>query len=95
MTRNLDYRVEVLCPISDPDAQKMLQDILDQQWHDNVKARELDSEQINRMVPAGKSIKIRSQETIHRYLTTGKLPRYPKSVMRKPARRRRKTKKKS
>ncbi len=88
MTRNLDYRVEVLCPITDDDAQKMLQDILDQQWHDNVKARVLDAEQVNKRVPAGKTVKIRSQESIHRYLSTGKLPRYPKSAMRRPAKRR-------
>ena len=90
MTRNLDYRVEVLCPILDADAQRMLQDILDQQWHDNVKARVLDAEQSNKLVPSKpKAAKIRSQESIHRYLATGKLPRYPKSQMHKPARRRR------
>ena len=91
MTRNLDYRVEVLCPIFDADAQQMLQDILDQQWHDNTKARALDADQTNRIpAPAKKAAKIRSQETIHRYLATGKLPRYPKSTMRQPSKRRRK-----
>jgi polyphosphate kinase len=92
MTRNLDYRVEVLCPIRDPDAQKMLQDVLDQQWRDNVKARILDADQLNKRVPAGKTVKIRSQESIHRYLSTGKLPRYPKTTLRRPAKRRRKKK---
>ena len=29
MTRNIDYRVEVLCPILDPDAQNLIQNILD------------------------------------------------------------------
>jgi polyphosphate kinase len=91
MTRNLDYRVEVICPIFDEDAQKTIQDILDQQWHDNVRARVLDQDQINTYVRAKKNVtKIRSQESIHRYLSTGKLPRYPKSEMLKPARRRRK-----
>lgn len=91
MTRNLDFRVEVLCPILDADAQRMLQDILDQQWHDNVKARVLDAAQSNSFVPSKpKAAKIRSQESIHRYLATGKLPRYPKSRMHRPARRRRK-----
>jgi polyphosphate kinase len=92
MTRNLDYRVEVLCPVVDGDAQKLLQDVLDQQWHDNVKARILDAEQENKRVAVGKTVKIRSQESIHRYLTSGKLPRYPKSAMRLPAKRRRKRK---
>ena len=93
MTRNLDYRVEVLCPIFDEEAQKLIQDVLDQQWHDNVKARVIDQNQDNEYVQSKKKVaRIRSQETIHRYLTTGKLPRYPKSRMRVPARRRRKMK---
>jgi polyphosphate kinase len=91
MTRNLDYRVEVLCPIFDEDAQRIIQDTLDQQWHDNVRARVLDQSQVNRMVRTKKNTtRIRSQETIHRYLAIGKLPRYPKSRMNEPAKRRRK-----
>jgi len=94
MTRNLDFRVEVLTPIFDEDAQLLIQNILDQQWYDNVKARVLDSEQTNVFVkPRKKAARIRSQESIHRYLNTGKLPRYPKSKMREPAVRRRKKKK--
>jgi len=90
MTRNLDYRVEVLCPIFDEDAQRMIQDTLDQQWYDNVKARVLDQNQTNAYVHGRqKAARIRSQETIHRYLDSGKLPRYPKSRMNQPARRRR------
>ncbi|NQX87993.1 MAG: polyphosphate kinase 1 [Halioglobus sp.] len=89
MTRNLDYRVEVLCPIFDEDAQRLIQDMLDQQWHDNEKARILDQGQANGYVKRKKkATKIRSQFTIHRYLATGKLPRYPKSKMNQPARRR-------
>jgi len=91
MTRNLDYRVEVLCPIFDKEAQKTLQGMLDQQWHDNVKARILDQNQLNGYVPSKpKGAKIRSQESTHRFLETGKTPRYPKSDMTKPAKRRRK-----
>ena len=91
MTRNLDYRVEVLCPIFDEHAQRMIQDILDQQWQDNVKARVLDQNQVNQYVESRKRVAhIRSQESIHRYLSTGKLPRYPKSHMNAPTRRRRK-----
>jgi len=93
MTRNLDYRVEVLCPIFDEGAQKIIQDTLDQQWYDNVKARILDQNQTNKMFKSEKRVaRIRSQETIHRYLEEGKLPRYPKSRMNVPARRRRKLK---
>jgi polyphosphate kinase len=91
MTRNLDYRVEVMCPIFDADAQRMIQDILDQQWHDNIKSRILDQNQVNKYARGEKrGARLRSQETIHRYLETGKLPRYPKSRMNEPAKRRRK-----
>jgi len=92
MTRNLDFRVEVMCPIYDDEARKVLQDVLDQQWYDNVKARVLDAGQTNRMAPGRKSVKIRSQESIHRYLATGKLPRYPKSTVTTTAKRRRRKK---
>jgi polyphosphate kinase len=93
MTRNLDFRVEVLCPILDEDAKRMVQDILDQQWHDNVKARVLDPKQTNLYVPSKKnSPRVRSQESIHAYLETGKLPRYPKLQLAPPERRRRQTK---
>ncbi|PLW83203.1 polyphosphate kinase 1 [Kineobactrum sediminis] len=91
MTRNLDYRVEVLCPINDEAAKKTLQDILDQQWYDNVKARIIDQHQLNEFVPrSNKAAIVRSQESIHRYLSTGKLPRYPRSPLaaKKPQRRR-------
>lgn len=39
MTRNLDHRIEVACPIYDPALQKELSDIFDIQWRDNTKAR--------------------------------------------------------
>ncbi|MBL6692197.1 MAG: polyphosphate kinase 1 [Pseudomonadales bacterium] len=90
MTRNLDRRVEVLAPVKDPDAQRTLQDILDQQLNDNIKARVLDAGQTNQVAGKKKHIKIRSQETIHEYLATGKLPRYPKTPATKKAIRRKK-----
>lgn len=73
MTRNLDFRVEVTCPIYDPKLQERLQTIIDLQWHDNVKARALDSEQCNQL-RVRRGVAIRSQEAIHNYLTTGDLP---------------------
>jgi polyphosphate kinase len=39
MTRNLDGRVEVTCPIYDPEIKKELIDIFDLGWKGNVKAR--------------------------------------------------------
>jgi polyphosphate kinase len=90
MTRNLDYRVEVLCPILDSDAQQVIQSVLDLQWHDNVKARIIDQNQTNAYVEhRPRTTRIRSQESIHHYLSTGRLPRYPKSHMHAPTRRRR------
>jgi polyphosphate kinase len=82
MTRNLDYRVEVLVPIFDADAQRVLQDVLDMQWHDNQKARIIDPLQKNQFVARRKkAVALRSQEAIQRYLATGKRPRYPRSNM--------------
>ena len=90
MTRNIDYRVEVLCPIQERAVQQQLQDILDQQWHDNMKARVLNEAQDNEMVARAKTAPaLRSQETIHRYLQTGKKPRMPRTLMRQASRRRR------
>ena len=90
MTRNIDYRVEVLCPIKDPAVQQQLQDVLDQQWQDNVKARVLDSKQNNHLLPRAKATPVlQSQEMIHRYFATGKKPRMPRSLMRQASKRRR------
>jgi len=89
MTRNLDYRVEVLCPVRDPDARELIQTVLDIQWHDNVKARILDRRQSNKLVRRPrKTAAIRSQEAIHTFLATGRKPRLPRSNMSLPAQRR-------
>jgi len=91
MTRNIDHRVEVLCPVYDADAQRVIQDVLDQQWNDNVKARVIDRAQSNKMISSeAKSAAVRSQESIHRYFSTGRLPRIPRSDIRKPSVRRKK-----
>lgn len=89
MTRNLDFRVEVLCPVRDPDARELIQTVLDIQWHDNVKARILDRSQSNKLVKRPrKTAAIRSQEAIHTFLATGRKPRLPRSNMSLPAQRR-------
>src|SRR5690606_34917798 len=47
MTRNIENRVEVTCPIYDEDIKKELLDIFEISWNDNVKARILSSTQDN------------------------------------------------
>jgi polyphosphate kinase len=68
MTRNLDYRVEVTCPIYDPDIKSRLIDILEIQLSDNQKARIVDPQQTNNYVSRGNKRKLRSQEEIYKYL---------------------------
>ena len=74
MTRNLDFRVEVTAPIRDPALQERIQAILDIQWCDNVKARDVDATQGNHIRRNRIQAKIRSQEQIHQYLASGKIP---------------------
>ena len=79
MTRNIDFRVEVTCPIYSKPLQETLQAIIDLQWADNVKARIIDASQSNTFRPRKKSsAKVRSQLLTHKYLSTGKLPRMAK-----------------
>lgn len=47
MTRNLDYRVEITCPIYDSEIQKELIDTFEICWSDNVKARKITEKQDN------------------------------------------------
>ena len=74
MTRNVDHRVEVACPIYDHAAQQDILAIMDMQWNDNIKARRIDAEQVNEYVtpvsergqiPRRK--RLRSQLKIHEY----------------------------
>ncbi len=68
MTRNIDFRVEVTCPIYDGKAQELLDTIVETQWQDNVKARLLNAEMTNEKVRKGRK-KVRSQELLHQALT--------------------------
>ena len=68
MTRNIDSRVEVSCPIYDKDIKKELQDLYDICWQDNVKARIINQKQDNKY-RVNKKEKMRSQfETYNYYL---------------------------
>ena len=68
MTRNIENRVEVSCPIYDVDIKKELIDTFEICWSDNVKARILNSNQNNKYKSDNKP-KVRSQfETYNYYL---------------------------
>lgn len=67
MTRNIERRIEVTCPIWDPDLKKELRDIFKIQWRDNVKARVIAATGTNSMVKNSRE-RNRSQETIREYL---------------------------
>jgi polyphosphate kinase len=64
MERNLDFRVEISCPIYDKALQKLMDTIFKTQWQDNVKARIIDNHLSNKMRPSAKT-SIRSQEVLH------------------------------
>ncbi len=68
MGRNLDDRVEVICPLYDDACKRRLLDILDLQFKDTTKARIIDAEQSNTYVKRGNRRKIRSQEAIYEYI---------------------------
>ena len=48
MKRNLDFRVEVGCPIRDPILKREITDVFECYWRDHTKARILDPDQTNR-----------------------------------------------
>jgi polyphosphate kinase len=68
MTRNLDHRIEVTCPIYDKNIKCEMRKIFDIQWEDNVKARIFDAEQSNTFVKPGKNIINRSQVEVYKWL---------------------------
>jgi polyphosphate kinase len=67
MSRNLDRRVEIACPIYDKTVQREIRTLIDLQLKDNVKARVINSVQDNEYVPSDGSRKIRSQVEIYEY----------------------------
>jgi polyphosphate kinase len=67
MTRNLDHRIEVTCPIFDKSIKGEIRKIFEIQWEDNVKARIYDKNQSNTFVRSGKEIK-HSQIEVYNWL---------------------------
>jgi len=68
MSRNMDNRIEVGCPIYDDDLKQRIIDILEIQLQDTMKARVIDPEQSNKYVRRGNRKKRRSQVEIYDYL---------------------------
>lgn len=68
MTRNIDRRIEVGCPIYDPELKQRIKEILNIQFKDTTKARIIDKNQKNEYKPRGNRKKIRSQVEIYDYL---------------------------
>jgi polyphosphate kinase len=67
MTRNLDHRIEVTCPVFDKTLKNELKNIFNILWNDNVKARKLDFTLSNKFVKSGKK-EYRSQIEVYDYL---------------------------
>jgi polyphosphate kinase len=75
MTRNIEHRIEVTCPVFDKSIRNELKEIFEIQWSDNVKARKLDPALSNKFVKSDKKC-VRSQREVYDYLlkTSGKSP---------------------
>ncbi len=67
MGRNLDRRIEVACPIYSKELQKEIQDIIEIQKNDTVKARIIDKNQVNDYVSDKKDKGVRSQLALYNY----------------------------
>lgn len=67
MTRNIEHRIEVTCPVFDKSIRNEMKQIFEIQWSDNVKARKLDSSLSNKFVKPGKNV-VRSQIEVYNYL---------------------------
>jgi polyphosphate kinase len=67
MPRDLDYRIEVTCPVFDRGIRAVIKNIFEIQWNDNVKARIFDEVQSNTHVINGNKTN-QSQVEIYNYL---------------------------
>ena len=67
MTRNIEHRIEVTCPVFDKSIRNEIKDIFLIQWKDNVKARNIDASLSNTFVKSGKE-KLQSQTEVYNYI---------------------------
>ena len=90
MTRNLDHRIEVACPVLDPKIKREILEMLNIQLSSNVKARLLEKKvQINYKLPKSGEKLRRAQEELHNYFL--KKTRSNKGRMNKSVKHRAKT----
>ena len=68
MERNIERRVEVACPIYDPEIKKQLIRTLDLEWQDNTQARVLNNELDNTYRDSGAEGKVQAQKEIHKFI---------------------------
>lgn len=68
MTRNLDHRIEVTCPVFDKNIKYEIRKLFDIQWCDNVKARILDPSLSNHFVSQGKNSPDHSQTEVYNWI---------------------------
>ncbi|MBO6631361.1 MAG: polyphosphate kinase 1, partial [Psychroserpens sp.] len=66
MTRNIENRVEVSCPIYQDDIKNELLEVFDICWSDNVKARRIDQSQSNQY-KTDHNTKVRAQFALYEY----------------------------
>lgn len=68
MTRNLDFRIEIVTPVLDDKLQKLIQQTMTIQWNDNVKARVFNKEQNNvRKLKTLSATAVRSQDVTYNF----------------------------
>jgi polyphosphate kinase len=67
MTRNLDRRIEITCPIYDKDIQQELKNMIKIQLKDNVKARIINEKQDNPYLKSNSKRTLRSQVALYKY----------------------------
>lgn len=68
MVRNLSYRIETAFPIYDPEIRKVLLDLVQIQFDDNIKARILDEQQSNTYHRNGSDLACRAQLETYYYM---------------------------
>ncbi len=67
MTRNIEHRIEVTCPVFDKNIRNEIKQIFEIQWSDNVKARKIDASLSNKFVKPDKK-PVHSQIEVYNFI---------------------------